>query len=102
MPSKYKNRRTNGYDSKKEANYAVILRNLLTTGSITCLQEQIRYELLPAMGKNRAVHYVLDFMYRDGVDGKWHYVDVKGYKTEVYKLKKKMMLAVHGIEIEEV
>ena len=28
--------------------------------------------------------------------------DVKGVKTAVYKLKKRLMLAVHGIDITEV
>ena len=29
-------------------------------------------------------------------------MDVKGHRTEVYRLKKKLMLACFGIEIEEV
>ena len=34
--------------------------------------------------------------------GKVEVIDVKGFKTDVYKLKKKMMLAFHGIYIKEV
>ena len=34
--------------------------------------------------------------------GKLHVVDAKGVKTDVYKLKKKLMRSLKGIEIEEV
>lgn len=34
-------------------------------------------------------------------DGRVTYEDVKGMKTPVYRLKKKLVLALHGIEIEE-
>jgi hypothetical protein len=34
-------------------------------------------------------------------NGKLVVEDVKGVKTEVYKIKKKLMLWVHGIRIKE-
>ena len=43
---------------------------------------------------------VADFMYRDA--GGRHVVDFKGVRTAVYKLKKRLMWHVHGINIEEV
>jgi len=29
-------------------------------------------------------------------------VDVKGFKTPIYNIKKKLMKAIHGIEIKEI
>jgi hypothetical protein len=43
--------------------------------------------------------YSADFRYQDGLE--LVVEDVKGYKTPVYNLKKKMMKAFHSIEIFE-
>lgn len=43
--SKYKNRKTNGYDSKKEAGRAYQLRILAQAGNITNLREQVDFVL---------------------------------------------------------
>jgi len=52
------------------------------------LQESFRYE-----GKhNRAITYLADFQFYDVESGKTFVVDVKGYKTEVYKIKRKLLL----------
>lgn len=48
----------------------------------------------------RAITYIADFVYED-LDGKIHIVDTKGYRTEVYKIKKKILAKKYGIEIEE-
>ena len=48
----------------------------------------------------RAITYKADFSYMQ--DGELKVLDAKGVKTDVYKLKKKLMLALLGIEIEEV
>jgi hypothetical protein len=42
---------------------------------------------------------VADFTYME--DGKLVVEDCKGFKTDVYKIKKKLMLWVHGIRIKE-
>jgi len=46
--------------------------------------------------------YLADFQYVDAETGQTIVEDVKGWRTEVYKLKRKLMLACHGIEVEEV
>jgi hypothetical protein len=33
--------------------------------------------------------------------GEWQIVDVKGFKTSEYKLKKKLLKAVYGLDITE-
>lgn len=47
--------------------------------------------------------YRADFVYEEYASQQWTEVveDVKGMKTPVYNLKKKLMKACHGIEIRE-
>ena len=88
------------FDSQKEYKRYVVLKLLERAGKISDLQRQVRFELIPKQDGETACHYVADFVYQK--DGKRIVEDVKGYKTEVYKLKKKLMLYVHGIKIQEV
>ncbi len=102
--TKYHNKRTRGYASKKEADYALYLRQLEFDGRITELQEQVCFELAPSVvihGRKRpALRYVADFTFWR--DGEFVVVDVKGMITPVYRIKRHLMRAIHGIEIEEV
>lgn len=98
--SKYSAKRTNGYASKKEANVASHLLAAERGGAIKDLKEQVRFELLPADGRERAIVYVADFTYFDKA-GKYAVVDVKGFRTPVYKLKKRMMWHLRGVRITE-
>ena len=111
MRSKYGNRKTtvNGvtYDSAKEARRGAELRLMERAGLISDLQAQVKYILIPAQrqrGKvvERAATYIADFVYKQ--DGKTVVEDVKSpaTRTDVYKLKKKLMLYKFGIEIKEV
>lgn len=104
MRQKYGNKKTGGYASKKEANYAQHFKLMERAGTISDLQEQVKFEVLPAQrcGRiERAIHYVADFVYVDD-KGKYHVVDVKGMRTPIYIIKRKLMLYVHKIVIEEV
>ena len=81
------------FDSKKEAARYVELKVMEKAGEITHLELQPKFQL-QAKYKNgdgkrvREVSYIADFQYKQ--DGKVIVEDVKGVKTEVYKLKKKM------------
>lgn len=105
-PSKYRNQKTDGYASKKEARRAAELKHLAQTGAVSDLREQVAYLIVPkAIGPDgrvieRAAHYVADFVYRDAT-GREVVEDTKGMRTDVYKLKRKLMLMVHGIRIVE-
>lgn len=111
MPSKYGNRKTtlNGveFDSHKEAQRYAQLRLLERAGRITNLRCQVKYILIPAQRDEkgelleRECSYVADFVYFDLTLGREVVEDAKGYRTDTYKLKKKMMLWVHGIQITE-
>jgi len=103
--SKYANKKTeiDGvlFDSRKEAGRYQELRLLERAGEIMDIERQVTYELIPKQQGERACHYIADFRYKDK-DGQVVVEDVKGYKTEVYKIKRKLMLQRHGIRIQEV
>ena len=114
--NKYGAKRTGGHDSKKEHNRAVQLRIMLRAGLISNLREQVPYELIPAQYSvdtvtsritkpkliERACKYIADFVYTDNETGQTIVEDTKGVLTDVYKIKRKLMLYVHGIRIKEV
>ena len=103
--NKYGNHRTtvNGitFDSKDEALRYIELIYLQRAGLIRDLQLQVPFELLPKQGKERAVKYIADFVYYDK-DGNLVVEDAKGFRTDLFRLKKKMMMYFKGIEIKEV
>lgn len=94
------------FDSKKEANRYLELQLMEDTDYITDLELQKKFELIPSYEINgrkiRAMNYMCDFYYFDLMTGKYIVEDVKGYRTEIYKLKKKMFEYKYKIEIKEV
>lgn len=82
------------FDSKKESNRYCELKMLERAGKIKGLELQHQFVLQPPFRKNgktiRAITYIADFTYYDLEKNKNVVEDVKGYKTDVYKLKKKM------------
>ena len=108
--NKYHNKKIvlDGYkfDSKKEANYYNQLKLLQRAGLIRDLELQKTFILQPSFKLNnktrRQITYKADFTYVSTEDNKIHIIDVKGFKTDVYNVKKKMFEYKYGIEIEEV
>ena len=98
------------FDSRKEAKRWQELRLLEKAGAISNLKRQVRFELIPAQrdkktGKviERACSYIADFCYTER-NGAWEdYVveDAKGYRTDAYKIKRKLMLQEYGVRIRE-
>ncbi len=107
MRQKYRNKRTNGYASKREAKRAQELKLLEKAGKISALREQVPFELIPKQNGERACKYIADFVYWEIPDDpsvamrRVTVEDCKGMKTDVYKIKRKLMLHVHGIRIRE-
>ena len=87
------------FDSQREYDRWCTLKLLERAGRITDLKRQVSYELIPKQGAMRACSYVADFTYLE--NGKPVVEDCKGYRTEAYKIKKKLMMWVHGIRIKE-
>ena len=88
------------FDSKKEAKRYEELRLLARAGEIQYLELQKVYVLIPKQNGERACKYIADFVYME--NGKQVVEDVKGKRTPVYIIKRKLMLHVHGIKIREV
>lgn len=93
------------FDSKIEANRFAELRYLLRAGMISNLRRQVPYELIPSQrvdGKvvERPVKYIADFVYTE--NGREVVEDVKGVRTDVYVIKRKLMLQKYGIQIREI
>lgn len=90
------------YDSKREAKRGAELELMEKIKLISGLGRQVKYILIPKQEGERECSYIVDFQYFDLDKGKSVWEDVKGYKTEVYRIKKKLMKHVHGITITEV
>ena len=88
------------FDSKAEFIRWCELRILERAGKISDLQRQVKYELIPKQAGERACTYVADFVYIDS-DGNKVVEDTKGVRTDAYRIKRKLMLWIHGIRIKE-
>ena len=89
------------FDSKAEAERYLQLLSREQAGEITELEHHAVYRL--EVNGALICNYESDFRYRE--NGAIIVEDVKGGKatvTPVYKLKKKLMRAIHGIKIQEV
>ena len=107
--SKYGNYKTEYdgivFDSRKEAQRYAELKLLQRAGLIRDLKLQVPFELIPKQERDgkcvqRSVKYIADFVYFK--DGQMVVEDTKGMRTDVFKLKKKMMLWLWDIDVVEV
>ena len=109
--SKYNSRKTViddiTFDSKKEAKRYIELKKKQDEGEITDLRLQVPFELVPSFTieidgkkrKRRNIRYIADFTYYE--NGQKVVEDVKGRKTEIYKLKKKLFEYKYKTTIKE-
>ncbi|MCL2234319.1 MAG: DUF1064 domain-containing protein [Firmicutes bacterium] len=106
-PNKYRNEKVEfegvKFDSKKELSRYLELKLLERGGLITNLELQKRFELIPKTQYGRARYYKCDFCYIDE-KGELVVEDVKSEitKTDLYKLKYRLMQEVHNITIKEI
>ena len=106
--SKYKNKKVvykdMKFDSKKEYLRYLVLEDMQRKGEISELKTQVSFVLVPPFQLNgkkyKGIRYIADFVYKK--DGKVIEEDTKGYRTDAYKIKKKLMAYMHKIEIKEV
>ncbi|UVX36124.1 MAG: protein of unknown function (DUF1064) [Namikivirus ozawa] len=93
------------FDSRKESCRYLVLKGMEEDGTIGDLRRQVRYELVPAFdvdGKHyRPAYYVADFVYVDKETGNEVVEDVKGMRTDVYRLKSKLFARRYGKVIKE-
>ncbi len=88
------------FDSKAEARRYSELKLAEQAGEITALELQPKFSI-DINGKHICT-YIADFKYTDNRTGRTVIEDVKGVKTPVYRLKKKLVEALHGITIQEI
>lgn len=118
--SKYRNKKcvVDGmvFDSIKEKNRYGVLKALEKTGEIQGLRRQVGFLLIPeqrepdTVGVRGGVHkgkvierkccYIADFVYVRNHE--LVVEDTKGIRTHDYIIKRKLMLYIHGIRIQEV
>lgn len=102
-PSKYKAVKTEydgiKFDSKKEAARYSTLILLKTSGQIKKIELQPRFDII--VNGRFCGFYKADFRIT-GNNDVVTIEDVKGMKTAVYKLKKKLIEAIYGIKIIEI
>ena len=109
--NKYRNIKSDGFDSQKEKRRYEDLLLMQYAGEIRDLNRQVRFVLTPRMhGKyrnERESYYIADFTYyKVNKDGQDEFIveDVKSEYTRnlpQYKLKRKLMLYKYNISILE-
>lgn len=94
------------FDSVREMRHYQLLEYMQKNGEIKDLRLQVPFELIPSYKINnktvRKCVYVADFTYITTKDDKLHVIDTKGFRTDTYKLKKKLFEYKYGVEVEEV
>jgi hypothetical protein len=102
QPAKYRNVKVDTpdgrFDSKREYDRWCQLRVCERAGLISNLRRQVRYPLV--VNGVKIATYAADMVYEQG--GATVVEDVKAIRTQAYILKRKLMLALHGIDIKEV
>lgn len=102
MVSKYRSKKTtldgHTFDSKAEGNYYLLLKEKQRIGEIQSFTLQPRYTLQDKFRKNgnayRKIEYVADFEVIN-LDRSIEVIDVKGVKTEAFKIKHKLFEKVY-------
>ena len=109
-PSKYRNRKTEVdgivFDSSKEAKRWRELWLLHKAGKIANLVCQVKFPLTVRYSDHQPSVklgvYIADFEYFDHKTQRVITEDVKGFKTPLYRWKRKHVMAEYGIDLKEV
>lgn len=88
------------FDSKKELDRYLELILMIRSGDIKYLELQPRFRI--EINGKKICDYYADFRYFDTKKNRYVVEDVKGMKTDVYKIKKKLVEAQLGINVEEI
>lgn len=92
------------FASKRESRQYLVLKALEKAGTIAGLKLHPRFELV-VNGKH-ICDYIADFEWIENLVPGWKVgtrvvADAKGVRTPAYKIKRALMLAIHGIEVRE-
>lgn len=81
------------FDSKRESKRYLLLKDRMARGEITRFHRQVRFDL------EGGVLYICDFLVFHN-DGSVVYEDSKGVRTKEFNMKRRMVRARYGVEIE--
>lgn len=87
------------FASRKEAQRYRELKLMERAKAIQDLQIQVAFPLIKKSPYGREIKYIADFVYYD--NGHMVVEDTKGFRTDVYKIKKRLMAEIYGITIKE-
>ena len=87
------------FDSKHERDRYVELLLLERAKEIMDLKCQVKFPLIARSAYGREIVYIADFVYYE--DGKLVVEDTKGFRTDVYRLKKRLLAEKYNIVIRE-
>lgn len=87
------------FDSKQEARDWSELKIRERAGEIRNLRRQVVFKC--EWNGVQICKYIADFAFEEKRDGEWHPVvaDTKGFETALFRIKAKIMLAAHDVEI---
>jgi len=88
------------FDSRAEARRYEDLKLLERIGEIGDLELQPQFPIV--VNGKKIGKYIADFRYMDKVKKEVVIEDVKGMKTPVYRLKKKLVEAIYSVVITEI
>ena len=88
------------FASKKEATRYSELKFLELAGEITELELQPKFPIV--INEIKVGLYIADFRYKNKCETFFTVEDVKGWKTPMYKFKKKIVEALYKIKITEI
>ncbi|MQX89155.1 DUF1064 domain-containing protein [Sinorhizobium meliloti] len=101
-PSKYRNKKTTvdgiKFDSKREAQIYSSLKQLERAGQVYEVELQKPYAL--TVNGQLVCTYKADFAFYDAIQKRNRVVDIKGVATRDFNIKRKLMRAIYGIDVE--
>lgn len=95
------------FHSKAESEFYKYLKAQQEIGTVVAFEMQVVYEIQPGYrhprtGKwIRAIKYIPDFVVHY-VGGETEVIDLKGFKTDVYRIKAKMFMYKYQIPLVEI
>jgi hypothetical protein len=89
------------FDSKREAAYYAELKLREKAGEVSGVELQKPFAILGANGELICT-YRADFAFWDNAQDRFRVIDVKGVETKDFKLKKRLMRILKGIDVEVV
>lgn len=87
------------FASKKEGGYYATLKQREKLGEVSAVEMQTPFALVGPDGLLIST-YKADFCFWDNTQDRFRVIDVKGVETKEFRIKKRLMKSLKGIEVE--